>query len=113
MSEKFNKRCALVLKWEYEYRTDIGEIFIVKKEEHLQWFTRNARTSFGGFRISCCNLRFHDSYDWAMLLVKKAAEKDWCKLADHHEIVNDLFMFVHSTPQQISQAALEVLESQS
>lgn len=108
----FNKRCAEVLGWKRykaftEYRTHIHNLsyWTITVPEHTQVLKTGV--------IEEIRLSFHDSYDWAMLLVSKL-------MADYppNEIVKnpklleflECFEWYYSTPHQIAQAALEVLE---
>jgi len=62
------------------------------------------------------DMHFHDSYDWAMLLVaecvsKSPKEKRWETIKTIEEILQRKFgcPVLWATPQQISEACLEVL----
>lgn len=65
----------------------------------IEWYEKHNVTFF---HVS--DLHFHDSYDWAMLLVHSMDD-------EHRWLVSTLLgvKWYQATPQQISQACLEVL----
>ena len=112
MSKEFNKRCAEALGWEH---LETEERYL-PTEKHASilglWFPYNMGEDVGVEKVFLDDMHFHDSYDWAMLLVRNLLpndqEADRCVIYD---IVNWFDVhFLLATPQQISQAALEVLE---
>jgi len=112
----FNKRRAEALGWEYENHKDCGEVFAVPIK-HRDWFIKTVHSSFGGFRIAIIDMKFHTSYDWAMLLVKECLEKGLSKFDVFFGVIYAIdscgseLDFLYATPLQISTAALEVLEA--
>ena len=60
------------------------------------------------FHVS--DLNFHDSYDWAMLLVAKVLEDVEMTAKLLNKYLWDLGRFLTLTPQQLSQSCLEVLD---
>lgn len=101
----FNKRCAEALGWTPE---ELGN------GDMVYW--QPLKSSDEAHEIKL--MHFHDSYDWAMLLVKECHRsklyhkvKEVLKAQDREcGSFNTFSWFVGATPQQISQAALEVLE---
>jgi len=108
-NQDFNKRCAVVLKWP-EVPT-MPNCFHVPKEFN---------TSVTNDIMPARTMHFHDSYDWAMLLVKEVVKAgfdydlyyhDNCgylTIGDNRQVTSIESML---TPLQISTAALSVLET--
>ncbi len=101
--DEFNKRCAEVLGWK---RYD--EQWYVPNREHCNTLNVNMDG------LSIFDMHFHDSYDWAMLLVKKLmADNPPNKLVGNAKLMEFLECceWYYATPHQIAQEALEVLEA--
>ena len=99
---EFSKRCAVALRWQKCNDT----MFVQPESMKDRWLDKY------GY-ITTDWMHFHDSYDWAMLLVAKCDELGVSRyditlkmLKGYSESWPDL-MF--QTPQQISEACLEVL----
>jgi len=123
--DEFNKRCAEVLGWKLkEVTIELENPFSDQMEEETGMFYHkdgdlvshpyNISTPYTTSKyIEQGQPRFHDSYDWAMLLVKE------CDLEQYNhcnKIIHDMERLTHKkpfvpTPHQIAQAALEVLET--
>lgn len=110
--DEFNKNCAEALGCLVDDDLDMIT-FLPSAQPCLEIFCSIEDRG----NIFVRDMRFHDSYDWAMLLVKhivksKALEFRMDALDDiEHELLC-LFGNSHSlwsSPQQISQACLEVL----
>lgn len=108
MMDDFNKRCAEALGWE----SHIGTLY---SREYLSF-----KTPLVGW-CAVEGMHFHDSYDWAMLLVKKLS---WLQMSEyqrklHYGIEIKTFGYGSGTcpvelflqsPRNMAKAALEVLE---
>ena len=92
---KHNKQCAEALGWEpdlYYYCKGGGVVYV------------------NYLRADIGELHFHDSYDWAMLLVKKCLEtRNTANALIWHRESHELEPWLLLTPLQISTACLEVL----
>jgi hypothetical protein len=111
---EFNKSCALVLGWE-----------CLGGQKHNPMYSCPERFAlFGSINLS--SMHFHDSYDWAMLLVRECDRRGKLEslvnilAADYGTVKNrefEISKFVSKifmlTPQQIAQAALTVLEGET
>jgi len=107
--DEFNKRCAEVLGWKHEGNNCFT---LIDEHRHL---IRNIYDN--GFYTST-DMHFHDSYDWAMLLVKEIVrtikpKKGYSVMASWYAAVSGDFDWWDLTPHQIAQAALEVLETKN
>ena len=106
-NEEFNKRCAEALKW-YITRSANAEDAWMKGGSSLNChydFIDNPYTK----------LKFHSSYDWAMLLVKECLKEYqdpviFMTVTSGHNSYSGFCNFCKS-PQRISEIALELLEA--
>lgn len=94
--DELNKQCAEFLKWR-----QYGQSFHIP-DGTLDKFHQNLY-----MRIS--DMHFHDSYDWAYLLLKLCIKKDciWALSG-----IYDPLWLAEATPKEISQACLEVLRGE-
>lgn len=98
---EFNKECAEYLGWESKNR---HSEYLLCGKEHIDFLSGNVAW--------IKDMHFHDSYDWAYLLVHLICKKG---INGRIVIANSLFHkfscdWTSATPQQISQACLEVLK---
>ena len=109
MSDKLNIRAAKALGFKYIRKHKMWLI----PEEHQEWSVKNCRTMCGGFHLEVEWFKFDKSYDWAMLGVKA------CNLSQYDRVNKIIFYGGQSvrdkpsipTPEQITQAWVEVLEA--
>ena len=88
--KEHNKKCAEALGWTHH------------RVQGSEWWNTETKTHYVLF--------FHDSYDWAMLLVAKVLEDVEMTAKLLNKYLWDLGRFLTLTPQQISQSCLEVLD---
>lgn len=99
-NDDFNKACAGALGWE-SFNSRQGIAYALP--ESIRVYMRFSDGS---------DMHFHDSYDWAMLLVAKLTDIQLAQLIDRLGIIMQEPRLSHvfkATPLQISQACLEVL----
>lgn len=99
---EINNKAARQLEWEEELQGKYESMWwppmttnVILNERPTKYFLLR-------------DMHFHDSYDWAFLLVKKAH----LIAMDLTETLHDMFdvYWEEATPLQITQACLEVLE---
>ena len=105
IDDEFNKECAEALEWTHEKSLSAYHAFHVPKYAFdagvIDTWPLIERPSM---------MHFHDSYDWAMLLVAKVLEDVEMTAKLLNKYLWDLGRFLTLTPQQLSQSCLEVLD---
>lgn len=110
MSDDLNMRAATALGWEYmglpSPTFDVAYSQFKLLEEHAIKLNESKY-------VNVSSLRFHASYDWAMLGVKAIVELDKPEFEGfYYKFDEDLWGFVNSTPAQITEAWVSVLEEE-